>query len=311
MQKSKTRIWKLGAAITIFVGVLFFAQIVFAVEFPKYTGFVNDYAGVLTADFKSNLEATLRDFKAKTSNEVVIVIVKDFQGLDPFSYSQQLFTTWKIGSVSKNNGILFLIGPKESLPFPERGEAFINVGGGLEGAMPDSLTGSILRNEVFPKFKDGKFEDGLSAGILAMMQATQGEYQSTGDTGGESSSVPGGFINLLMWGGFILISYLTSFLARTKSWWLGGVLGTVGGAVLGFIFLSGVMILVPIIGVGAIGLIFDLVVSKNYQQRLKEGKPTDFWHSGGGFWFGGGGRGGGFGGFGGGTSRGGGAGGGW
>lgn len=234
--------------------------------------------------------------------------------MDRFTYSQELFTAWGIGQKSRNNGVLFLIGPKEGLPFPERGEAFINVGRGLEGALPDSVAGSILRNEVFTQFRNQNYFEGIYGGIQGIMAATKGEYVSESSGGENSISWGGGTIIFLFWVCLIILSYLGSFLGRSKSWWLGGVLGGVGGAILGLIFLVGTWIIISVVGLSLLGFVFDYIVSKNYQTRLKQGKPTDFWHSGGGFWFGGGGfgrGGGGFGGFGGGGSGGGGAGGGW
>lgn len=280
---------------------------VFAVNYPAATGFVNDFGGLFSPQDKAQIESSLVNFEKETSNEIVVAIVTSFEGLEPFDYSQGLFTSWGIGKKDKNNGILFVISPQER-------QAFINVGKGLEGAMPDSLTGSILRSEVFPEFKKNNYVQGVTNGINALMDATKGEYipsETTSGTGSWEEMIWPAF-----WVGFMLLSYLASFLGRTKSWWLGGAIGAVGGAIVGLIFWAGITILFSAIGLGILGLIFDLIVSRNYQQRLREGKPTDFWHSGGGFWFGGGGGGfggggGGFGGFGGGGSGGGGAGGSW
>ncbi|MFA6521821.1 MAG: TPM domain-containing protein [Candidatus Gracilibacteria bacterium] len=307
--KRLTRLFSLA-----FIINLLLLNLVFAVDFPKATGFVNDYANILSASEKANIEQILKGFETETSNQVVVAIVDSLQGLDRFTYSQQLFTAWAIGQKNRNNGILFLIGPKEGAPFPAQGEAFINVGNGLGGALPDSLTGTILRNEVFPLFKAGKMSDGILAGVNAIMSATKGEYKPDPNA---TSKNPGGMgdglASLLFFGGFALINYFFSFLARSKSWWLGGVLGGVGGGAAGaLIYGGGMMILIGVVFFAVFGSLLDLVLSKNYEKRKLAGKPTDFWHSGGGFWLGGGGSGGGgFGGFGGGGSGGGGAGGSW
>lgn len=304
----------------IVCGILFlsafflFPRLAFTVEIPKPSGFVNDFAGILKQEERLELEGILKNFEAQTSNEIVIVIVNSFGELDSFTYSQELFTKWEIGKEGKNNGILFLVGPSVGLPFPSKGEIFINVGKGLEGALPDSLTGTILRKEIFPKFKAADYFNGVKNGVLAIISATKGEYKadpaSVKKTGGLKFDPV-----ILIWFGFIFISYIGSFLARSKSWWAGGVLGGAGGVILGLIFWTGFWILVSGGILAVLGLLFDFIVSKNYQKRLREGKPTDFWHSGGGFWFGGGrsgfGGGSGFGGFGGGISGGGGAGGRW
>lgn len=304
---------KIVCGILFLIALFLFPQFSLAVDFPSASGFVNDFAGILKAEERAELEEILKNFEAQTSNEIVVAIVKSFDGLDSFTYSQELFTKWGVGKGNKNNGVLVLIGPSEGLPFPERGEIFINVGKGLEGALPDSLTGTILRKEISPQFKSANYFAGVKGGILAIISATKGEYKAD-PVAAKSNGLKFDPV-MLIWLGFIFISYIGSFLARSKSWWAGGVLGGVGGVILGLIFWTGFWILVSGGVLSVLGFIFDFIVSRNYQKRLKEGKPTDFWHSGGGFWFGGGkggfGGGGGFGGFGGGISGGGGAGGRW
>ncbi|MBI2638122.1 TPM domain-containing protein [Candidatus Peregrinibacteria bacterium] len=291
-------------AVFLLVSFLLAGSFVFAVNFPNPTGYVNDFAGVLDASQRAALEQTLRAFEQQTSNEISVAIVSSLEGLDEFTYSYELFSRWKIGKTGKNNGILFFIALSDRA-------AFVQVGKGLEGALPDSLTGTILRNEVFPSFKAGDYAAGISRGLTAIIQATKGEYKAEPGSS-RSGSSDDGWLNILFPLGFILLQYFLSFLARSKSWWLGGVLGGAGGLIFGYFFLSVVSMFIATGIFAGSGLFLDYVLSKNFQKRLKEGKPTDFWHSGGGFWFGGGrGGGGGFGGFGGGISGGGGAGGRW
>lgn len=276
-----------------------------AVEFPNPTGYVNDFAGVLDASQRASIEQTLRVFEQQTSNEISVAIVPSLEGLDRFTYANELFIRWKPGKADKNNGILFLVAIDDR-------EAFVEVGKGLEGALPDSLVGTLLRKEVFPSFQAGQYAAGIQQGIAAIIQATKGEYKARPRS--TRSGDWGGILNIFFPLGFVLIQYFLSFLARSKSWWLGGVMGGAGGVLLGFLIFTGLAIFITAAVFGGIGLLLDFVLSKNYQKRLREGKPTDFWHSGGGFWFGGGrggGGGGGFGGFGGGISGGGGAGGRW
>lgn len=297
----------------ILAGAIFGAN-AFAFEFPAPSGYVNDFAGVIPAEDKAGIEQALAAFEKQTSTEIVVAIVSSFEGADRFTYSQELFNAWGLGKEGRNNGILFLIGPSGDAPFPEHGEAFINVGRGLEGALPDSLTGTILRREVFPRFKERDFTGGVEAGVSAIMQAVKGEYTAETERG-SGSVFDSGLGVFVVWLGFLFISWIASFLGRSKSWWLGGVLGGAGGAAIGFIFFTGIVILISAFAIGGLGLLFDFIVSRNFEYRRKNGLPTDFWHSGGGFWFGGGrggfGGGGGFSGFGGGSSFGGGAGGRW
>lgn len=295
----------------VLIGILLGANLTFAITYPKEEGFVNDFTGKLTNGEKANIEALLVNFEKQTSNEIVVAVISSFEGLDPFTYSQNLFTEWKIGKEDKKNGILFLLGPRPDLPFPQRGHIFINVGKGLEGALPDSLAGTIARNEVVPHLKNKDLATGILKGVLAIMEATKGEYKAQPV---KESPSWGNIAPFLVMAGYFFLVYLAAFLGRSQSWWQGGVIGVAGGGVIGLIFFSGIMILVSIVGLGAAGLIFDYIVSKNYKYRKAHGLSTSFFGSRGGFWSGGHGGGfggGGFGGFGGGSSGGGGAGASW
>lgn len=310
--------YKLVTLCAGFFVVFFLFGRAFAADFLQPIGHVNDFAGILAQEEKAQLEQKLVEFEQQTSNEIAVVTVRSLQGLDIFTYSQELFTAWGIGKEQRNNGILMLLGPKEGLPFPERGDIFINVGKGLEGALPDSVTGSIIRHEITSSFKEQRFSEGITRGVAAIMDATKGEYEPLPEDQQPNSNstnlpIPLDFILVF---GFMVFTYVGTFLARSKSWWLGGVIGGGAGLILGLFIFSGWEIIGSTAILGMVGLIFDRAVSRNYQQRKARGQPTDFWHSGGGFWGGGsgggfGGGGGGFGGFGGGRSGGGGAGGSW
>ena len=104
----------------------------------------------------------------------------------------------------------------------------IEVGYGLEGALPDALANSILRNEVRPYFKEGDYYDGVAAGINAIIAATKGEYKGEGkDISGKGSHIP--FIFL-----FIVFIILSSIFRKGGG---GGggllpwiILGSMGGS---------------------------------------------------------------------------------
>lgn len=257
----------------------------------KPSGFVNDFANVLTADQKSNLENILSDFQKQTTNEISIVTIPTLNDEPIEDYANTLFREWGIGSKTNNNGVLLLAAINDR-------KLRIEVGYGLEGALPDLLTKQIQENEIISSFKDGNYANGLQRGVTAVMQATRGEYQNNNPQQ-EDKSFP---TELIFLGLFFGAQIIFAILAPTKSWWLGGVIGGIGGGVLGFILSSFVFgIVAGLFGV-VIGLLVDYFVSKNYKG------PGD--HSGGPWFFGGGGSsfgGGGFGGFGGGSSGGGGS----
>lgn len=129
-----------------------------AVEIPKATKnfFVNDFANVISnADEEKMQHQGVALYKA-CGAQVVVVTVNDTDGDDIESYSLELARSWKIGSKNNNDGILLLLSVADR-------KVRIEVGYGLEGALPDSKTGRILDTYGIEHFKNDEFSTGLAA----------------------------------------------------------------------------------------------------------------------------------------------------
>ena len=274
-------------------------------NFPEYQGFVNDYAGLLSPAVKTQLDAKLSQLEMDTTAEVAVVTVKSLEGDSVDDYAVRLFEKWKIGKKDKDNGVLFLVALDDR-------KMRIEVGYGLEPLITDGRAGRIRDNDVIPRFKEDDYEGGITAGVASIEKYIRDGTPPAPLEENPVRSALGDWINVLFFLTIITV-YLSGFLARSKSIWLGGIWGALAGGILG-LTIGGIVALVaaPLIFTG-LGLLTDLVLSRNYQKLQASGKSTDWHKTGGGFWGGGGGGGGGggFGGFGGGGSGGGGAGGGW
>jgi uncharacterized protein len=129
-----------------------------APSLPSLTGRVVDQANVLSSDTRAALEAKLRDLEDKSGIQLVVATVSSLDGLEIEPYANQLFRSWKLGEQKKNNGVLFLIAPKEH-------RVRIEVGYGLEGTLTDATSKIIIANAVAPRFKAGDFNGGVSRGV--------------------------------------------------------------------------------------------------------------------------------------------------
>lgn len=284
--------FRLVAGVAVASSLALFSGTVFAQTFevPANDGYVTDAANIIDDADQSALTQTITAYKEQTSNEIAIVTIQSLGGMAIEEAGLAIGRKWGVGS-TKNNGILILVAYAEH-------DVRIDVGYGLEGAVPDLVAKGIIETDLVPAFREGEFGTGLLAAVQSLEKHIGGEYTAERytDTSGEEGPLP-----FLFFFGFILLQWLFAILGRTKSWWLGGVFGGVAGIVLIAVFgwwLS-LPVLVPL------GLLLDYVVSKNFSQR---GKTR--WWAGGGFGpggFGGGRGGGGFGGFGGGSFGGGGA----
>jgi uncharacterized protein len=129
-----------------------------ATNFPKSTGFINDFAGILDEKTKEDMNRLTREVEEKTSAEISVVTVSSLEGLTVEQYANELFRMWGIGKKGKDNGVLVLVAPNER-------KIRIEVGYGLEGILPDGLVGEIIRANVTPAFKRGDFAVGLRQGV--------------------------------------------------------------------------------------------------------------------------------------------------
>jgi uncharacterized protein len=142
----------------------------------KILKYVVDETGTLFQGETEALITKLITFEKETSNQVVVFMINTLNGQDLFTYSNKLARENNIGSKGKNNGVLLLIVKQDK-------QLRIEVGYGLEGALPDITCSSIIRNEITPSFKKGKYYEGITKGIDAIILATKGEYKADKDDG--------------------------------------------------------------------------------------------------------------------------------
>jgi uncharacterized protein len=283
----------------LFLFFLFLPFWVLAQDFPSPVGYVNDFAGMLSGDFKEKLEKDLGDFEDETTAEIAVVTIETLGDYSIEEYSVRLFEQWQIGKKEKDNGLLLLISQEDR-------KMRIEVGYGLEPVVTDGRAGKIIREEMRPNFRNENYDRGVSLAI----EKIKGYIRSGEPPKGEEAvqeTVRNSFIFFII-GGIILI-WVTAFLGRTKEFITGGIIGGLLGGFFGWI--AGAFLGMTVL-FGAIGLLLDYIFSRNYKKLKAAGKSTGFWSSWGGFSSKGNSHSsGGFGGFGGGSSGGGGAGGSW
>lgn len=288
-----------------FAGAMLLPAPVFAYTSPgNPAGYVNDFAHVLSPQTVQALETELSAFEASTSNQIAVVTVPDMDGEYVENYAVKLFEEWGIGGAEKDNGVLLLVAVEEH-------KLRIEVGYGLEGALPDSIAQSILNNDMTPLLKEGKYDEAVVQGVSSIMLATQNEYVA--EEKKSKFSLSGNALEAILVFAFIALQWLAAIFARSKSWWLGGIVGGAIGVVaslwFGFLLLWGGILTAVLV---AAGLFLDYFVSRAYTAHKAAGDHIPWWAGGG---VGSGSSrnssSGGFGGFGGGSSGGGGASGGW
>ncbi|MFP4618160.1 MAG: TPM domain-containing protein [Spirochaetaceae bacterium] len=158
----------------ILVSILFFACFLSvdldAQDLPEPEGFVNDFAGVIDSNSEARIEAIARKLQEVSGAEIAVVTVEN---LEPYGsveqYSIALAEEWGVGQEDEDNGIIMLMAMEER-------EVRLEVGYGLEGAIPDSLAGRILENSIIPSLSSGNYGEGFLRGSEAVAGLIAEEY---------------------------------------------------------------------------------------------------------------------------------------
>lgn len=271
---------------------------------PKPTSSpVIDQTGTLQDIQKQALSQKIANERSSSGNQIAILMVKSLDGQSLEEYSLAVARGWGIGQQDRDSGVLLLVAKDDR-------RLRIEVGYGLEGALPDILANRIIEDRITPQFKQNKYYEGIDQGLDGIILAINGEKDPNLKSDASGSSGKGLPLELLFFGVFVLPVWLGSIMARTKSWWLGGVIGAGLGAVVGlfagFLFIG----IGAVVVLALVGLLLDRSISANYQKRASSHASPSWW-AGGPWLGGGGGSSDGFGGFGGGSFGGGGSSGSW
>ena len=130
---------------------------------------VIDMPGALRADTVSRLNDTIGAFERTTGSEMAVVVIESLDGASIEEAAVKLFEMWGIGKKERDNGLLLLWSTGDR-------RVRVEVGYGLEGILPDGKVGAILDVYVIPRFKSGDFDDGIVAGVDALLAAARNEH---------------------------------------------------------------------------------------------------------------------------------------
>ncbi|MEM5803496.1 MAG: TPM domain-containing protein [Candidatus Aenigmatarchaeota archaeon] len=156
--------------------ILFLFSVVYALDTPNLTKYVNDFSNILSDDCEREINNLANSIEKQTSAEIAIVTMNTLcdENIceDLEKYSNDLFRKNGIGKKDKDNGLMILV-------FVEDRRYRIEVGYGLEDEIPDLLASQIAENYMTPFFKRGDYCSGLYNAVFQFGQAIKGEKNST------------------------------------------------------------------------------------------------------------------------------------
>lgn len=166
-----------------------------AQDLPSPQGFVNDFAEVIPAEDEATMQGIIEAVQRETGAEIAVVTVESmapYPTIEDFGIA--LAEEWGVGPEDTDAGAILIVAVEER-------EVRIEVGYGLEGAIPDGRAGAILSDYVVPYLAQNNYGEGLRNGVAALAQITANEYgvelsdievrrpQSATRTGDEGSGV--------------------------------------------------------------------------------------------------------------------------
>lgn len=175
---------KLTLIFSLLFSISVFAQIEKVIPpKPVPQKLVNDFTKTLTAFQVEALESKLVAYDDSTSNQIAVVIIPTTGNYTVDEVALEIGRRWGVGNKDINNGIVLLIAKDDR-------KLKIEVGYGLEGAIPDITAKSIIDNYIVPNFKNDNYYRGIDEGTDAIIRAATGEYKAPADYGSKKKKVP-------------------------------------------------------------------------------------------------------------------------
>ncbi|MGL4738198.1 MAG: TPM domain-containing protein [Cellulosilyticaceae bacterium] len=139
---------------------------------PTSQHYVHDYVGILTTDEVTHIRSIGYELEQATGAQAVTVIIPSTDGIPIETYALQLFRSWGIGQKHKDNGLLMLVSIQDR-------QWRVEVGRGLEGAIPDALSARIMTTYSQPYFSEGAYGQGVLASYSVLADTVAQEYGIT------------------------------------------------------------------------------------------------------------------------------------
>ncbi len=209
--------------IALFGALMLVSQLAFAalVEVPPFTARVIDLTQTLSASEQAALEAKLQSFEEAKGSQIAVLIVATTQPEAIEQYAIRVVDEWKVGRKNVDDGLLLLIAKDDR-------KMRIEVGYGLEGAVPDLYAKRIINEALTPNFKRGNFAGGIEAALNALIGLVEGEPLPEPHPASIDGAHLEGLLPLLLVGGMIsgmmLRGVFGTFFGSAAN---GGLIGTI------------------------------------------------------------------------------------
>ena len=129
---------------------------------------LTDLTGTLSAEQQRTLSGRLADFEHETGGQLAVLVLPSTKPETIEQYGIRVGEAWKLGRKGVDDGVILIVAKNDH-------RLRIEVGYGLEGAIPDAVAMRIIDEAITPEFKAGDFYAGISAGVDRIIRAARSE----------------------------------------------------------------------------------------------------------------------------------------
>jgi uncharacterized protein len=249
-------------ALALALGLL--GQSAYEAKLPELHGRVNDLAGILSPPRAQALEQGLERYEQHTGHQFALLTIDTLGGLPLEEYSIKLAEKWKLGDPKRDDGLIFLVVKNDR-------KMRIEVGYGLEGAIPDLVAKRVLDHYATPHFRSGDFPGGIELSFEQLMKAASGEALGppppTRRTRPELNSPAGGTALT----GILVVFFIISFAMAIRF-----LLPPLVGTFLGYLYMGPAGGIIGLL----VGIFITLTVGPNSRSGGGAGRSGSRWSSG-------------------------------
>ncbi|KAB2895876.1 MAG: YgcG family protein, partial [Dokdonella sp.] len=225
---------------------------------PALHARVTDLTGTLDAARTQALEQRLAELERAKGAQLAVLIVPTTQPEDIAQYGIRVGDAWRLGRKEVDDGVILIVAKNDR-------RVRIEVGTGLEGAIPDAAAARIIREYITPRFRDGDYAGGIDAAVGALTLLVNGEALPAPLI--DEDAPAGGDIDLAWIVAFFAATFLTTLTSSLPKW-LGAPLVGAGVGVAVW-YATGVLVTAVVLGV--LGVLFMVLVTSSGSGRFASG----------------------------------------
>ena len=233
----------IGLLALALAGLVGFTAAAAAVPVPPLAGAIVDRSGTLSAQDLRSIDTDLRAFAARRGSQVAVLLVPSTKPESIEQFSMRVAETWKIGRAKVDDGVILVVAKEDRA-------LRLEVGYGLEGAIPDAIAKRVISETIAPRFRSGDFAGGIREGTSTLMKLIEGEQLPAPAFAAPASGAPGiGDLFVPMIIAVAVGSMLMNAFGKlpgaamagagfgVAAWWiLGSLLIALAAAFIGFLF---------------------------------------------------------------------------